>query len=94
MQKFIIALALVVGVLGASGCDFNNTSKERYKISTVTINGKTESTFPIMVDSETGRTWYLTSGMYWNPIMLSEKLPKTIEDERFNSGMSYMPNKY
>lgn len=93
MKKIIVALALVVGVLGVSGCDISTSTKERYKITTATINGKTESTFPIMVDSVTGRTWYLTSGMYWNPIMLSDKLPKTSEEERLNSGMSYMPNK-
>lgn len=83
MQKFIIALALVVGVLGSSGCvDFKQQSP-RFEIVQCeeTDGGGKQNAFPVLLDTSTGETWKFDRGI-WLKMFKGERVStanKTLE---------------
>lgn len=68
-----------------------DTETGRYQIFMTQIQEKEGSitNLPILLDTVSGRVWYMTSGLYWQPMRVVEKLQKTIEQE---FEFTYVPN--
>jgi|GEM_PF-4960833 len=91
MRKLVLVL-VVVGVL--AGCDLTPTGQDaRYGVRLCSVRDKgVDIPVTIMVDGRTGRAWFLTSGMYWQPMPVANSLHKSIEAQMFrDSDMSYAP---
>ena len=89
MKKIVIALALVLGC--ASGAWAEDAG--RYKIYSAQIEESkgTYEPITIMIDTSTGRTWYLSSSRAWYPMSVFSKSSKVRHDEMKSFGADYAP---
>lgn len=88
MKKLVIALALVLGC--SSGAWAENIG--RYQVVTVKLEeekGKTKN-IPVMIDTKTGRSWYLSAGQrVWYPMPIFAKKPGVLDQEMRELGAAY-----
>ena len=77
MKKLILAVLALVMLLP---CNAGAEEEEgRYKIYTVQVEESKGKTIPlpIMIDTKTGRSWYMPSAeRYWMPMPIFAKLPQ------------------
>jgi hypothetical protein len=73
---------------------FEGTDKQRYVIYTTQLEERKDdvNTITILLDSESGKSWYLTSGLYWHPLTVLNKLPPLFDKEAYEQGKTYGPD--
>lgn len=91
MKKLVLTFVLVL-VLGCASWAWAE-DVERYKIYSAQIEKSKSKYEPItiMLDSLSGRTWYLSSSRIWYPMHIFSKSSKVKHDEIKSFGAGYAP---
>ena len=91
MRKLILALAVVLGCTSGA---WGESDSGRYKIYSAQIEENKGKYAPIsiMLDTCTGRTWYLSSSRMWYPMPVFSEQPQIKHDEMKRFGADYKPN--
>ena len=89
VRIFFVAVCILLGTSAAFGAEV-----QRYQVVESQLRESSGiGPITILVDTATGKTWYLTSGLYWNPIMIAHKIAKPFEDAKNGLGMTYEPER-